>query len=1140
MLSTLGRRARGPPTASSSNSGSNHGGTHFADIESQGSNTGFQRKRSLVRRDRAQHHGRTPSGQQAYQGTAHHPHRATLNGMRGNPDGPPGGGGGPNSPVPLPPNISRRPITLPREKDYSRPETACRKAWVVFSKIITFYAVSPLLAACGMPDPHVQQAWREKMALCTIIALLMAALAFLTFAFNAVLCQPSSTRLDSTKIGNGFVIVNGFALDVTNYNHNFQSSANNNFGQFPFWEMYGESQSRQNRDLSFMFQNQYAGLPECVSLFGPQYIRLDEYLFPCTIGAVAEDKGARKFGKYPASYCHKDTALLRSDVSDFTAKGKRRQLFVPWDQLENTQNDYLAFNGQVIDLSIIYRLKKPVNWSNLNGVNFEQVFKRYKNKDATMFMSSNATMSDAGKCLTKIARVGSLDSSTMGCIASDVVLWVSLLVILSLVLSRFFMAIIFRWVLAPKLGRRLTEEEKRGMLLMRNARERDAGLFGGSSVGGGNGNGNGSIGGTRPGSYMSAVISGTPGDRRSVWSQYDSTQQPPAFTSSPTSSPAPGVGFSDTISTLTGVPVPDSPKTNPVFGNETTSSQRSSNSFDIQRSPRMMPLREPDLTKEEVMHTILLVTCYSEDEHGIRTTLDSLAATHYMDTHKLLFVIADGIIMGAGNEKSTPEIIVSMMEKDPTFPEVPKPYSYVAIADGAKRHNMAAVHAGYYNYEGHRVPMVVVVKCGGPEEKDLPKPGNRGKRDSQIVLMSFLQKVMFDERMTPLEYDLFQKIHKVARVTPDVYEMVLMVDADTKVAPDSVERMVACFARDHTVMGLCGETQIENKFGSWVTMIQVFEYYISHHLAKAFESVFGGVTCLPGCFCAYRIKTPKGEHGRHWVPILANPDIVDQYQENVVETLHEKNLFLLGEDRYLTTLMLKTFPKRKMLFVPQATCETTVPDQFSVLLSQRRRWINSTIHNLMELVLVKDLCGTFCISMQFVIAIELFGTLVLPAAICFTIYLVVISFFSDPVPIIPLLLLAAILGLPGLLIVFTTRKWQFLFWMVIYLLSLPVWNFILPTYAFWHFDDFSWGATRVVQGGKDGHDDDDGEFDSSKIIMKRYAEWEQIKQRAIAQALEAAAHQHQQAYRRAAQAQMQQYYGVDNQLVRSNGLEYTA
>lgn len=276
----------------------------------------------------------------------------------------------------------------------------------------------------------------------------------------------------------------------------------------------------------------------------------------------------------------------------------------------------------------------------------------------------------------------------------------------------------------------------------------------------------------------------------------------------------------------------------------------------------------------------------------------------------------------------------------------------------------------------------------------------------------------------------------------------------------------------------------------------MFEYYISHHLTKAFESVFGGVTCLPGCFSMYRIKTPKGQTG-YWVPILANPDIVEHYSENVVDTLHKKNLLLLGEDRYLSTLMLKTFPKRKMIFCPQAVCKTIVPDTFRVLLSQRRRWINSTIHNLAELLLVRDLCGTFCFSMQFVVFMELAGTLVLPAAISFTVYLIVITIVNATKgdaqqTIIPLVLLGIILGLPGLLIVVTTRKVAYLGWMLIYLASLPVWNFILPAYAFWHFDDFSWGSTRKVAGEDkaEKHGDKDGEFDSSHIVMKRWAEFE--------------------------------------------------
>jgi chitin synthase len=267
---------------------------------------------------------------------------------------------------------------------------------------------------------------------------------------------------------------------------------------------------------------------------------------------------------------------------------------------------------------------------------------------------------------------------------------------------------------------------------------------------------------------------------------------------------------------------------------------------------------------------------------------------------------------------------------------------------------------------------------------------------------------------------------------------------------------------DNMVMGVCGETRIANKRQSWVTAIQVYEYFISHHHAKAFESVFGGVTCLPGCFSMYRIKARK-DADDDWVPILVKPEIVREYSQSEVHTLHQKNLLLLGEDRFLSTIMLRTFPNRKNIFLPQAKCRTLAPDTFSVLLSQRRRWINSTVHNLMELVRVRNLCGTFCFSMQFVVFMDLIGTVVLPVAICLTGALIVNSIITPPksfTEAIPLMLLAAVLGLPAILILITTRKVIYVAWMVCYLIALPIWNFVLPVYSFWHFDDFSWGETR--------------------------------------------------------------------------------
>lgn len=47
-------------------------------------------------------------------------------------------------------------------------------------------------------------------------------------------------------------------------------------------------------------------------------------------------------------------------------------------------------------------------------------------------------------------------------------------------------------------------------------------------------------------------------------------------------------------------------------------------------------------------------------------------------------------------------------------------------------------------------------------------------------------------------------------------------------------------------------------------------------------------------------------------------------------------------------------------------------------------------------------------------------------------------------------------------------------------------------YAFWKFDDFSWGDTRKTAGEKTkkGGIEYEGEFDSSKITMKRWSEFE--------------------------------------------------
>ncbi|KAI8319291.1 hypothetical protein GQ54DRAFT_293074 [Martensiomyces pterosporus] len=480
---------------------------------------------------------------------------------------------------------------------------------------------------------------------------------------------------------------------------------------------------------------------------------------------------------------------------------------------------------------------------------------------------------------------------------------------------------------------------------------------------------------------------------------------------------------------------------------------------------------------------ICQVPCYTEGESSLRRTIDSLATLGYDDKHRLLFIICDGNIVGSGNDRPTPRIVLDILGVDPKLD--PPARSFRSIGEGGQQHNMAKVYSGLYEYEGHVVPYLVVAKIGKPTEKS--RPGNRGKRDSQMLLLHFLSRVHFETPMSPLDLEIYHQMKNVIGVHPSLYEYVLMVDADTEVMPDSLTRLVACMVHDAKVIGICGETQLTNEDFSWTTMIQVYEYFISHHMAKAFESLFGSVTCLPGCFCMYRLRTGRG------MPLIISKNVVNDYSENHVDTLHKKNLLSLGEDRYLTTLMMKYFPQYKMTFTADAKCKTTAPDTWSVLLSQRRRWINSTVHNLVELVFLPEMCGFCCFSMRFVVFIDLLGTLTMPCTLFYLAYLayLAISKIAD-IGYISLILIAAIYGLQAIIFVLK-RQWQHIGWMVIYLLAYPLWSFFIPIYAFWHMDDFSWGNTRIVVG-EDGKRQifvkDEEPFDPTEIQMKTWAEYE--------------------------------------------------
>ncbi|KFY87565.1 hypothetical protein V498_07118 [Pseudogymnoascus sp. VKM F-4517 (FW-2822)] len=480
---------------------------------------------------------------------------------------------------------------------------------------------------------------------------------------------------------------------------------------------------------------------------------------------------------------------------------------------------------------------------------------------------------------------------------------------------------------------------------------------------------------------------------------------------------------------------------------------------------------------------ICQVPAYTEDEDSLRRAIDSVARMKYDDKRKLLVIVCDGMIIGQGNDKPTPRIVLDILGVDETVD--PEPLSFESLGEGAKQHNMGKCYSGLYEVQGHIVPFLVLVKIGKPSE--VSRPGNRGKRDSQMLMMRFLNRVHYNAPMNPLELEMYHQIRNIIGVNPTFYEFMLQIDADTVVAPDSGSRMVSAFLDDTRLIGVCGETAIANAKATFITMIQVYEYYISHNLSKAFESLFGSVTCLPGCFTMYRIRA--ADSGK---PLFVSREVIEAYANIRVDTLHMKNLLHLGEDRYLTTLLLKYHSKYKTKYIFDAHAWTVAPDDWKIFLSQRRRWINSTVHNLLELAPMNELCGFCCFSMRFVVFIDLLSTIVQPVTLAYIAYLIYMV-VSNPnvIPITAFILLGAIYGLQAIIFILR-RKWEMIGWMILYIVAIPVFSFALPLYSFWHMDDFSWGNTRVVTGekGRKVVITDEGVFDPSAIPKKRWEEYQ--------------------------------------------------
>ncbi|KAJ2953678.1 hypothetical protein O0L34_g1295 [Tuta absoluta] len=206
--------------------------------------------------------------------------------------------------------------------------------------------------------------------------------------------------------------------------------------------------------------------------------------------------------------------------------------------------------------------------------------------------------------------------------------------------------------------------------------------------------------------------------------------------------------------------------------------------------------------------------------------------------------------------------------------------------------------------------------------KDKAKIRHR-KRWSQVMYMYYL----LGHRLMELPISVDRK----EVMAENTY--LLTLDGDIDFQPHAVRLLIDLMKKNKNLGAACG--RIHPVGSGPMVWYQMFEYAIGHWLQKATEHMIGCVLCSPGCFSLFRGKA------------LMDDNVMKKYTLRSDEARHYVQ-YDQGEDRWLCTLLLQR--GYRVEYSAASDAYTHCPEGFSEFYNQRRRWVPSTIANIMDLL----------------------------------------------------------------------------------------------------------------------------------------------------------------------------------------------
>ncbi|KAI0226490.1 hypothetical protein L0F63_001576 [Massospora cicadina] len=377
-----------------------------------------------------------------------------------------------------------------------------------------------------------------------------------------------------------------------------------------------------------------------------------------------------------------------------------------------------------------------------------------------------------------------------------------------------------------------------------------------------------------------------------------------------------------------------------------------------------------------------------------------------------------------------------------------EPKSYQSVGEGNKAINSAQVYSGYFYHGAHGVPYVVIVKVGNVNEVGLA--GNRGKRDSLLILLNFLDGVSSPENLlTPLEAEMSECILGLELV-PSTFNYLFCVDADTRVDPDSLPQMLHYLDSRPDCLAVSGQLRF-NAGGHWLLdPLQRFRACFSRHQATCAMATLNTLTHLNGGFVVYRLQQSTGTR------CLTHEEVVFQLSSKRIGTLHTKHLLLLGEEQYVTTLLLKYWPGLRLGYVPAALAKTSGYASLRQLVLKERLALCTRFHNRLDLWTSSVIWGNSWATFMWM-SLAILWSFLMPVAMGLLYLHLIRAIIVGTLPfLLPAFLAAACLFLA---LVFCVLNYYpgLLGGLLLYVVvGIPLYHVVIPIFSFFTMDNFSW------------------------------------------------------------------------------------